>query len=538
MTPVRLAESPGSPPKERKASTHTLLLRSAKSPFSVCYPARLFSKRIVGLNLAFISIIFGLLAVPSPAVAQEQSGNVILDSSETLFDVLAALEASGYNAGDRVDTGGGTREAVRDYLSKQNLPVRKQLSLFYSNHQVPDDPGEDLGQYISLALLLGPAPDFKPSIPIKDLPPDAKAVAGVIPLLKAFYNQANLLNLWAHLEPKYQLALDRYREPVRRDIVLSDAYLRFPAGSYLGRTYSIFITLLGAPGQVQGRIYGDNYYLVVTPSKDLKLYDIRHQYLHFLLDPLAVKYGADIEEKAALQTIARRSPALGDDFKNDFSLLVTECLIHAVELRMDKPKDAKKRADQDLATGLILTPYFYATLGAYEKQPAAMSIYYKQLIEGIHVKKFAAQFADYKFAPPAPSQTVPKPVLLSQQDQLVEQGDNLIYQGKYQDAEAVFSEVLQKFDPHSARALYGMAVAAANTRKPDTAEKYFRKTLAVARDVRIVTWSHIYLGRLYDLEDRRQEALEQYRAASLTAANFPEAVRAVQAGLRLPYGVK
>ena len=479
-----------------------------------------------------------ILTVPIASFGQSSSGNVLLDSSEQLFDVLAALEASGYNTGANFDTGDNTRSEVRDYLARQNLPVRHQISLFYSNHQIVGDPGEDLGQYISLALLLGPAPDFKLTLPLKDLPPDAKAVAGIIPLLKTFYRQANLLDLWSRLQPKYKLAQGRYREQVRRDIELSDAYLRFPAGSYLGRTYTIFIALLGAPDQVQARIYGDHYYLVVTPSKNLRLDDIRHQYLHFLLDPLAVKFGSEIEEKAALQSIARQSPALGDDFKSDFSLLVTECLIRAVELRMDKPKDAEKQADNGLASGLILTPYFYHALGDYQKQPAAMSIFYKQMVDRIQVKKMEAQFANYKFAPAAPPTPVHNPVVLSQKDQLLQQGDDLIYRGKYQEAEVIFQQVLQKGDSQNVKALYGMAVAAANTRKPDMAEKYFKKTLAVARNVRIVTWSHIYLGRLYDLEDRRSEALEQYREASVTAANFPEALLAVQAGLRLPFGVK
>jgi hypothetical protein len=60
----------------------------------------------------------------------------------------------------------------------------------------------------------------------------------------------------------------------------------------------------------------------------------------------------------------------------------------------------------------------------------------------------------------------------------------------------------------------------------------------VARGLRIVTWSHIYLGRLFDLEDRRKDALDQYRAASITAAAFPQALRAVQSGLAQPFGSK
>jgi tetratricopeptide (TPR) repeat protein len=96
--------------------------------------------------------------------------------------------------------------------------------------------------------------------------------------------------------------------------------------------------------------------------------------------------------------------------------------------------------------------------------------------------------------------------------------------------------VLEKDDPKSERAIYGMAVVYANTRKPDLAEEYFEKALATAHDLRIVTWSHIYLGRLDDLNGKRDAALVQYHAALLTAAAYPMALRAAQSGMATPFG--
>jgi len=83
-----------------------------------------------------------------------------------------------------------------------------------------------------------------------------------------------------------------------------------------------------------------------------------------------------------------------------------------------------------------------------------------------------------------------------------------------------------------------MAVVASNTRKPDLARKYFEETLKVAHDLRIVTWSHIYLGRIDDISGDRKKALVQYKAASLTAGQYPDALRAVETGLREPYGLE
>ncbi len=55
-----------------------------------------------------------------------------------------------------------------------------------------------------------------------------------------------------------------------------------------------------------------------------------------------------------------------------------------------------------------------------------------------------------------------------------------------------------------------------------------------AHDLRIVTWSHIYLGRLDDLDGKRDAALAQSRAALLTAAAYPMALRAAKAEWKPP----
>jgi tetratricopeptide (TPR) repeat protein len=481
------------------------------------------------------------LALPQTGSAQ-QTGNVTLDSNEQLFSVLAALNASGYDTGMTLDTGSDTREVVRAFLARKKIPVVAEIQKFYEGHKIEGDPGADLGQYVSLALLLGPPPDFKFTVPQSDLPPDAKDVAALVPLLKTFYRQANLLDLWSRLQSRYHQEILHYSEPVRTSIQVADAYLRFPSGAYLGRTCAIYLSVLGAPNQVQARIYGANYYLVVTPSKQSKLNEIRHQYLHFLLDPLAVKYAQDIHQKADLRNAARQAPMLGADFKEDFPLLVTECLIRAVELRMDKaPKaDADKALQDFAASGLILTPYFYSALLNYEKQDTSMNVYYDSMIQGIKVPAELKYAASIKFAtqPAVPQAKTVAAKPKTEEQRLLDQADNAIYLGNYDDAKTTFQTVLEKINPKSGRALYGLAAVYSYTRKPDLAEEYFLKALDATHDVRISTWSHIFLGRIYDLKGQRDKALAQYRAASLTATAFPEALQAVQAGMELPYGTK
>jgi len=482
-----------------------------------------------------------LLLAGLPARAQQQEGNVILQPSEQVFCVMAALNAGGYDAGLGLAKADDTREEARKHLDQLPAQVTKSLRGFFSEHRVEGDPGADLGQYISLALLMGPPPDFKLTVPQTDLPPDAKAVSGLVPLLKTLYAEAKLHDLWSGLQPRYQAAQLRYSPAVRQAILMTDVYFRFPVGQYLGRTYRIDLDLLGAPDQAQARIYGMDYYLVITASKQPILDEIRHQYLHFLLDPLAAQYADDINEKARLRGIAYRAPALASSFKGDFPLLVTECLIRAAELRLDSrpPTEAEKRLAEMTASGLILVRYFYESLMVFERQEASMTVFYKQMIQKINPLEEERRLAKVTFTPaPTPPAQAPPPAAKTEEDRSLDEADNLFYRGRYSEAKLAYQAVLEKVDPKSERALFGLAIVASNLRKPDLAEEYFQKTLETARDLRLVTWSHIYLGRLDDLRGKRNDALAQYRAASLTAAAYPMALRAVQAGEAHQFGSK
>ena len=496
-----------------------------------------FRRGPAGAIYLILSLLAALCtALPAPA----QEGKVTLEPSEQLFAVMSALNAGGYDAGVGVATGDDTREEVRKYLGQSPPPVAKRLASFYAEHRIEGDAGADLGQYISLALLLGPPPDFKLTVPQADLPPDAKGVAAMIPLLKSFYNEAKLQSLWLSMQGRYQAAQARYSALVRQSILMADAYFRFPVGQYLGRTYRIDLDLLGPPDQAQARIYGMDYYLVVTASRQPSIDEIRHQYLHFLLDPLGAQYTDDINEKARLRGIAFRAPALESSFKADFPLLVTECLIRAAELRLDKrpAAEAEKRLTELTASGLILVRYFYESLLAFEKQDASMTVYYKPMIQKIDPLAEEKRLSKVTFAPaPTPPSQAPAPAAKTEEELALDNADNLFFQGHYNEAKLAYQSVLGK-DPKSERALFGVAIVASNMRKPDIAEEYFQKTLEIARDLRLVTWSHIYLGRLDDLRGKRNDALAQYRAASLTAAAFPMALRAVQAGEAHQFGSK
>jgi Flp pilus assembly protein TadD len=99
--------------------------------------------------------------------------------------------------------------------------------------------------------------------------------------------------------------------------------------------------------------------------------------------------------------------------------------------------------------------------------------------------------------------------------------------------------------PDDQRATYGLAVASALQGKPEQARELFTKVIAAAQnplsgseappDASNLSWSHIYLGRMYDVEGKRDLAIVEYRAA-LAVGGAPDSARsAAQRGIETGY---
>src|SRR5439155_2564149 len=88
------------------------------------------------------------------------------------------------------------------------------------------------------------------------------------------------------------------------------------------------------PSATNARNYADDYYVVLTPgiSSGLKMDQIRHAFLHYLLDPLVGKYAGNLGRLEPVMDAVKLAP-MDETFKSDPSLLVTECVIRAVEAR-------------------------------------------------------------------------------------------------------------------------------------------------------------------------------------------------------------
>src|ERR1700689_5628175 len=216
---------------------------------------------------------------------------------------------------------------------------------------------------------------------------------------------------------------------------------------------------------------------------------------------------------------------------------------------------------------------FVAQLQKFEKAEPAMSYYFPDLIDGINLEAEQKRLQNFQFAAlpevqpknAAPggarggSQPGQAATPESELESALAQGDHEI---ALQDAAAAgktFEKILAKY-PENARAAFGLAVASLLNHDADRAQELFEKLVAAAAagqaasaqpagqvpgqapaaasaapDPGIVSWSHVYLGRLHDFAEERDQALSEYRAA-LGIAGAPEAAPvAAERGIDAPY---
>lgn len=430
--------------------------------------------------------------------------------------MLAAINVAGYDADLDSASNHPLRQVVRKELSAKQLSSVEDLKRFFVAHRQKNETAE-LSQYVSFALTVDGPPEFAYKVRTVEIPPDVVPLEGLGPLLASFYLEANIDELWKKSQPAFEQVIARYHEPVSRAVLEVNGFLRNPAAGYLGRRFQIYVDLLGAPNQIQTRSYGDDYYVVLTPSPAPQAEDVRHAYLHYLLDPLATKYAEYVLKKKALADYAQAAPALEQHYKSDFLLLTTESLIKAIESKLKRNPELVQQA---LRQGYVLTPHFAEQLIVYERQKQAMRLFFPELVQAIDLKREEARLEKIEFAANVrvrPAKVVPaaEPPPKSGALKTLDEAEELYTNRELDKARQSYLHVLQQTGdkPLHARSYYGLARIAVLKKDPELAERLFQKALESEPEPQIMAWTHVYLGRLADAAGDREQASRHYQSA-------------------------
>ena len=483
---------------------------------------------------------------PAPQYANQNP--ITLDTSETLFAVLTAMNSCGYDVdlnisdAQRLNVRAEVQRNLRE--SEDAQAALASICDWYQAHK-GKDPEHDLSQFVSLSLYLQGPPHFMPRVKEEEMPPDAAPIAAFGPLLERFYDKASLHSIWEAHRANYAAMVARYHEPLAKMVFDTDIYLKLQSGGYLGRTFTILLDFMGDPNEANARDYGADYYVVVFPSPDpttvdpLKMPQIRHTYLHYVLDPMAEKHFTSIKRLEPLLQSVKNAP-LEESFRSDMSLLVTECMVRAIEIRTSGTKQTAEAmrlqaVDDAEKQGYILTKYFYNAIVAFEKDPAGLRTAYSDILDAIDIKQQQKAASEIQFA----RNTRPELVQLSRLEdrRMLMTAEKRLAAGDPKGAQELAQQALDKKIGDEGRALFILAQVAVANRNPDGAANNFRKAIQSTKDPKVVAWSHVYLGRMLDMRDPpdREGALNEYRAALTTGAELPEAKAAAERGLQNPY---
>ncbi len=509
---------------------------------------------------------------PNQRIAQPEAGGsaVTLETSEPLFDLAAALNVCGYDAD--LAASSPVRVTIRQEIndsvavSAQNAVKRDALCAYIRQHQLTDS-GRNVAQYVSLALYLGP--DLTPIVGDTELPPDSTQVVTILPLLRDFSDAVHLHALWVTHHPDYEALVTRLHDPLTRMILNTNIYLRSPVSSYDGRRFLVLVEPLLAPSSVNARIYSSNYVVVVSPFSgpdgSFHMEQIRHTYLHYEIEPMVYARAAAMDRLLPLLRPVQEAP-LDFIYKSDIVALLTECLIKAVEartletglLKPARPANARLRVDVEkfeaemnaysrqaeavrrrsvdlsMRQGWVLTDYFYGQLIQMEHDNISLKDNIGPMIYGMDADRQRRTAQQIAFLPEAAPDVVRRIQPAATGLRLAEMK---MMQGDAAGAEEIAQKALQDPKGDHAQAHYILARINLLERQPDDAVTNFRAALDSSKDPRTLAWSHIYLGRLYDVQSNRKRAVAEYQAALTTRDSEPDTKAAADQGLNQPFAL-
>ncbi|HVS75115.1 MAG TPA: hypothetical protein VHE23_06780 [Candidatus Acidoferrales bacterium] len=520
-----------------------------------------------------VSILQGFLSLLLwPGAARAQAGpqvvmrpapatNITVDGSEAMFTTMCALHAAGFEREISAAGWHPLRARLRELTQKQQGPAVEAIRDYYRQHGLADDAAT-LSRYIWFGLVSGPAPDFKPALRRDELPPDVIALEGFSDLLAGYYREQKIGWLWREVQPSYQREIERLHEAVSQVVLVSTGYLREILPPTSRRTFTIVVEpLVGRITNV--RNFGDHYAIVLSGADEIPVDVVRHAFLHFLLDPLPLRYSHVVAVKKPLWNTAARAPRLPADLKDDYSAFFAECLVRAVELKLKRisPSERDARLDLNDADGLILVRPLYLALPGFEQSAPSMTLYFPDFVRAINLGAETKRAESLKFSPadPATSQADPEqkevtrparqrvaaaPASLPNDPEVIaalQEGERMIAEKNPRGAEAAFKKVLAKY-PDQVRAWYGLGIVAMLDHDAGRAEEVFGRLVqgghAAGEDSMVLAWSHVYLGRIHEINGQLETARKEYQAA-LGVLNGPQDARqAAQRGLASAGGGK
>lgn len=541
--------------------------------------------------------------------------------------VMAALNMAGFD----YETGGQplspARAELRKDLAKLDPQLKQKLAAFYQAHRRQGvDEAADASRYAMLSLMMTPPPGFTVyQSGERPIPSDLQPLIDFVPLVREFYLKAGM----RELIPKYVSIGDAYTAAYRNPIgellyevldyfhtvpetVISMRPLVVRSTGADGattqqttvisrnRTRQVFVIpdplaamdtavvrgdILNQKEDLLSRRVGDDYIVILGPSRVANTNAVRQAMVRFVIDPLVERHlKASLEYKDAILKLVASVPTAARQYSTSVYLVVRESLAQATEARMRRlasiatrgsytEDDAQYDVAQAYLNGAVLSFHFYEALMGLEKVGISLEDFFDEMVatsdfdrEGKRSKDFESLVARVSASRAKPSknlsaETAAPAATGAGASQMLLLADELIRQRRYVEARSKLTEVLAA-EPNNSRALYGMGQvltqtpsAVENDPKGDENDKIqaqhdrlelaikaFRKAIENAsKDSErwLIQWSYVFLGRIFDFQEFRADAIAEYEKAIALGPDIPNgAYKEAVEGKQRPFGQK
>ncbi len=548
--------------------------------------------------------------------------------------MMAALNVAGFD----YETGGQSlspaRAELRKDLAKLDPQVKEKLAAFYKAHRRAGvDEAADAARYAALSLMMTPPPAFTVYQSIsqaseqagdRTIPEDLRPLLDFVPLVREFYLKSGI----RELIPKYlgigQAYAASYRTPVGELIYEVLAYFHTVPETVISmrplvvrsptldaktqkstvyarnRSRQVFVIpdplaaldtstvrgdILNQKEDLLSRRVGDDYIVIVGPSRAVATDPVRQAMIRFVIDPMVERHlKQSLEYKDPILKLVASAPAASRQYTTSVYLIVRESLAQATEIRLRRLRATATRgsyseddATYDLAQaflrGAVLSFHFYESLMGLEKVGIGIEDFFDQMLatakfdrEAERAKEFEPLIARVsairsKTPKNTGSEGTAAEAVIGAMASKILKSDDLIREKRFAEARPLLDEVLAS-EPNNARALYGMGQVLTQVSAPveldpkadendkiqaqhdrlELAIKLYHKAIDNAskdNERWLIQWSHVFLGRIFDFQEFRADAIIEYEKAIALGPDIPNgAYKEAMEGKQHPFGQK
>lgn len=359
------------------------------------------SRRSVATTLLRLSRALGLVALsacagqhrvapPASGLAASLERAISVSEDLTVFTLFALLNAAGYDDENREAGMHPVRLQVRQAVQQQLRPgFQEELRRFYEEHK----QHASQWSYLVVAKATAGPPSFTPTAEwTQDLAqkPEFGPLSELHGLLRRFYVEAPVQQLYALVRPAYHEYIQRYREAIFRETAAALQYCRMNltelTASGERKNPVVIPNLLDSYERASSFILDERFISVEGPQERIGYNP--HEFVHAITNPAVYTPATDALRDPLGPLMDETIGALGAPSSRhqtlaafvDENLVRTVSLRYLVAARPDRMSELESEMMDEWKSGYSLMRFFWEQLILYERQAADLRAYYPTML--------------------------------------------------------------------------------------------------------------------------------------------------------------